>query len=490
MRSRESHATNAYNQSEMNAAAAPPFDRRDLWFVLSLAGIVFLIHALSPNATPFDSRWTVHTSMSVLREFDTDLNEYEDLLAADQFYGIECVFSNGRRVFPVKRAEQCAGGRYYHWYPVAVPFVAAPAIAALRFALWAGQPVFDVLGPMIPSPALRTLFEGKLIEASAVVEILVASLIVALTAALFYLLSREFLDRAGAAAMTCILAFCTPAWSTASRALWQHGPSMLILTLALWIAVRAGKDPRLIRFLGAPLALGFFMRPTNAVAAVVFTVFVAVYYRRYLASFLMGVIPVALAFDVYNLNVYGTSLAPYSLPTRANADGLALHTRLGEALAGNLVSPARGLFVYVPIAVLAIYGALARSDDHRIRRLNPFVGAIFVLHWLLISTFETWWGGHGYGPRFMTDIVPAIVWFLIPVWQKAFAGVRVRRYGLAASGGVLVLASFWIHQQGATKWACYEWSTSPVELNDSLHRLWDWRDPAFLRGIRDGPPPG
>ncbi len=472
----------------MDVVSPPPVGRRDLVLVLLLIGFTFVVHALSPNATPFDSRWTVHTAMSVLKHGDTDLNEYENLLIADNFYGIECVFDNGRRIFPVTRATQCAGGHYYHWYPVAVPLVAMPAIGAMDLTLSAGKPLFNIIAAHAPSPALQKFFQDDLIGASPVVEVLVASLIVALTTGLFYLVAREFVSRAGAAVLAGVLAFCTPAWSTASRALWQHGPSMLILTMALWLAVRARQDPRMIRFLGVPLSLGFYIRPTNAVPAVVFAIFVAVYYRRQLATFLLGVVPIALAFDFYNLDVYGTSLAPYSFVKRHNADGLGLHDRLGEAFAGNLISPARGLFIYVPIALLALYGVFLRPREEQARRLRPYIGAIFVLHLALISSFETWWGGDGYGPRFMTDILPMIVWFLIPVWQQAADGFRERRYALGAAFAVLAVASFWINEQGATKWACYEWSTVPVEINDSQYRLWDWHDPAFLRGIRGGPP--
>lgn len=40
-----------------------------------------------------------------------------------------------------------------------------------------------------------------------------------------------------------IFAFCTSAWSTGSRALWQHGPSMLMLSAALYLILSAREKP-------------------------------------------------------------------------------------------------------------------------------------------------------------------------------------------------------------------------------------------------------
>jgi hypothetical protein len=472
----------------MSVVPSPPLERRDGVVAGAIILVVFLVHVLSPNATPFDSRWTVHTALSIVNEGDTDLNEYESLLAADNFYAIECIFPDGRRVFPVRSTAQCAGGRYYNWYPVAVPALAAPAVGVFELVLWAGQPLFGPLAARAPSPVVRSLLRGDLVAASAAVELIIASFIVALATALFYFVARDQIGRTGAAVLALALAFCTPAWSTASRAMWQHGPAMLMLTLAMWISLRAGKNPALIRYLGIPLALGFFLRPTLVVPAVAFTLFVLLYHRRQILQFLLWTAPVVLVFVIHSLVAYQTLFAPYFFVKRENADSLGLHWGIFEALAGNMISPSRGLLIYVPLALLAIYGALVRPDREQARRLRPFFVAMLLLHWLLISSFETWWGGHGYGPRFMTEIMPLVVYFLVPVWQKISADMRRRQFVLPTLAVILALASFWIHFQGATNWACYEWSSTPLELNESLDRLWDWRDPAFLRGVRGGPP--
>src|SRR6266852_394963 len=101
--------------------------------------IVLSAHALSPNATPFDSRWTVPTSVSILHQGNTDLNEYLPLLERDSFYGIECITSAGARVFPVRSAADCPGGRFYNFYPVAVSILVTPIVFALESGVAAAQ---------------------------------------------------------------------------------------------------------------------------------------------------------------------------------------------------------------------------------------------------------------------------------------------------------------------------------------------------------------
>lgn len=62
---------------------------------------VFLVYLFSPNATPFDSRWTVYTALSLVHERNADLNEYMPVLKADHWYAIECILPGGQRIYPI-----------------------------------------------------------------------------------------------------------------------------------------------------------------------------------------------------------------------------------------------------------------------------------------------------------------------------------------------------------------------------------------------------
>jgi hypothetical protein len=316
------------------------------------------------------------------------------------------------------------------------------------------------------------------------VEVLLASFIIALATVLMYFIGREFLDRRKAVLVGLIFAFCTPAWSTASRGLWQHGPSMLLLAAALLLVLRAERTPGLICLAGIPLVVAFFVRPTNVIPLVVFTVFVWCYYRKRFVSYLLCAAPVAAPFLAHSYVVYGTMFAPYASIDRLNIAWLAFHDAIGEAMCGNLISPARGLFVYVPLFLLSVYG-MAIRPRRSAERINPFLVAVIMLHWVLISLFDVWWGGHCYGPRYFSDMAPFLVYFLIPVLDFAGLLAAARRFVLPVTFAVLMAVSFWIHLQGATEWACYEWNTVPTDVDASSTRVWDWGDPPFLRGVRD-----
>ncbi|HLE04054.1 MAG TPA: hypothetical protein VI729_05495, partial [Anaerolineales bacterium] len=68
-------------QSEIRQAAEPSHKDGGPLNHLTISVLVFLVvfvgHFTSGNITSTDSRWTVYTAMSVIKEGDTDLDEYE-----------------------------------------------------------------------------------------------------------------------------------------------------------------------------------------------------------------------------------------------------------------------------------------------------------------------------------------------------------------------------------------------------------------------------
>src|SRR5262245_37961568 len=180
--------------------------------------LVVLVTHFQRFATSFDSMWSIPTARSLLYERNANLDEYANRLARHRFYAIESIDNH-----------------YYTFFPIGASLLAIPVIA-----------VFDVVG--------ITPHDSK-------TEKFVASLVIALTAVLLYGIARRSLDVTRALLLTFVFAFCTAAWSTASRGLWQHGPSMLMLTLTLWIIGKAETRPGLIVFASLPLAFSFVIRP-------------------------------------------------------------------------------------------------------------------------------------------------------------------------------------------------------------------------------------
>ena len=56
--------------------------------------------------------------------------------------------------------------------------------------------------------------------------------------------------------------------------------------------------------------------------------------------------------------------------------------------------------------------------------------------------------------------------------------------------GLSVALSVLVHGRGALSPSGYAWNGSPVDVDRAPARLWDWRDPPFLRGVAGRPAPG
>lgn len=99
---------------------------------------------------------------------------------------------------------------------------------------------------------------------------------------------------------------------------------------------------------------------------------------------------------------------------------------------------------------------------------------------LAISAFPHWWAGHSYGPRFFADMVPFLVYFLIPV-VGFLACAAKPKWTLMAIFLALAVVSFWINFRGATSFTVYQWDTIPANVDTNPSRIWDWHDLQFLR---------
>jgi hypothetical protein len=423
---------------------------------------VLLAHASSANVTSTDSAWTIHTAMSLVQQGNTDLDEYRDLIAGtpDLDYVIESV-----------------DGHLYTPYPVGASLLAAPVVFVI-------DRLSAVVSPLRFSDYLK---QARPLEA----ELFIASLLVALTAVVLYQLARRFLDRRGAVLFVLIFAFCTSAWSTASRALWQHGPSMLMLAIALYVVVLALDRPQLIQVLSLPLAFSFVVRPTNSLSILVFTLYVLLNYRRYFLRYLAWSLPVVVPFLIFNLSLYDALLSTYY---RSYQD-FRLGADFGEALIGPWISPARGLLIYSPILIFAGWGLSLNLRRNPHRRIDLTLLAIVALHCLVLAIWSMWWGGWSYGPRMLTDMLPYFMYWLIPVIAvlqrsaPAGSGPGLWRRQLLVPGFLtLGVISFVINYRGATASPTFDWNRLPANVDEFPQRLWDLRDVQFLRGLHWGTP--
>lgn len=430
---------------------------------------VFLFSGLSRISTSGDSRWTVYIAMSLWRHGTTNVDDYPSAIRGSGFYALQCVDAHGRiKLGPLERCD----GHWYSHYPIGGPVLTAPLIIAMVQSLRLLQPL---LGHVHASNAVIDAFlHADFDVAHPLIEMEIASLLLGATAMMFYFIARRQLPPLRAVLLALLFALATSAYSTGGRALWQHTPSMLLITITIYLLLRAEERPALAAWAGIPVALAYTVRPTDALVVLIVSAYVAVRYRSQLAGYLAAAAPVAVMLIAYNVSLYHALLSPYY---RMGLTGfLPRYWPLyGEALAGNLISPSRGLLIYTPVFLFAIWSMVRGKWK---TPLAPWLAALALVHWLCVSALVgAWWGGHSYGPRFFTDLTPVFVLFLIPYledWNFRGKPLRVAFVSLALVG----LA---IHLRGGWSPAVYRWNVDPVNIDQSPGRVWDWSDPQFLR---------
>lgn len=411
-----------------------PMNRQ--WYVaVLLFGAVFGVYAASPVTQSMDSRWTMHTALSLLGEGDVDLDEFIGLIPPDDYRIVQL------------------NGHFYPFFPLGPTLMATPLV--LPYAL---------LQPDIHA-----------IEASySTLEKLCASILTALAVVIVYLTARSCAKVPPALLIALSFAFTTSAWSTASRALWQHGPSMLLLAVALYLLVLAQQRSGFAQYAALPLALSYAVRPTNIISIVVLTGYVLLCHKKQFARYVLWASLVAIPFVLFNLNTHHAVLPPYYLSK------LSMHSKFGEALLGNLISPSRGLLLLTPVLMFVFYSIWLKLRTRRLTPLDGALLAIIFLHWVTISSFPHWWAGHSFGPRFFSDMLPYLSYLLIPALVKVTgtAGHRLTRYSFV----VAFVFGFGVHSAGALQPSTLNWSVWPENIDSRPSRVWDWTDPQFLRG--------
>ncbi len=432
------------------------------WAAPAVGLVAFVVYVAAPQRVQSDSIWTVPTALSLTQRGDLNLDEYRPACERLQ-HG--CSELHGHLVsdFPVAPALFAAVGVgvFDGLLRMIRPLLVMSPAGAHQVTRW--ETHRDALGDIDPG-----FFD--------VTENLVASACVAAAVALFFVAARRRFAQEPTwlpLAATATLALGTGAFSTASRVLWQHGPAMLCVSGALVLLTTPGPASRRQRFaLGAVLAAGWVCRPTMSLFAAAVLVMLLWTRPRELPFVLLGGALVVAAFVGLNLATLGQPLPPYFVAARLDPFG----AHVPEALAGNLVSPSRGLLLFTPLTLFVPLGIATALRQQREARALPLALAAWLgLHWLAVSTFPHWWGGHSLGPRFWAETSPALVWLAALALTQHPSRARVLALATVALVGVAV------HTRGSMSLKPWRWNDTPVNVDQAPERLWDWRDPQFLR---------
>ncbi len=414
------------------------------------------VYLASPVVTVTDSLWNLYTAASIVREGNADLDEYEHHIDLE----------DDIRVISSK-------GHIYSVYPVATPIISAPFV-------WAANQYFSYRNS---DDFFMYLRKHEPDDVTGRLEKTIASVIAALSAIPIYLIGRAAsLDRNRAILLALLFAFATSMWSTASRAMWQHGPSVLFLSIALLLTVLARKDGKIISYAGFFIAIAYVIRPNNSLSVIFTSLYVLVNHRKYFVSYLLSAGIVAVPFMINNWMTYDAILPPYFFQLFDKL--MATPAGFFEAFAGTMISPARGLFIFTPLYIFALYGIYLefKNGSFTPYHPHPYLLAIMIGHWLVLSSFADWDGSWGIGSRYFVDITPYLFFFIIPVlrdYQKVFSN-KAMKYAFISVAVVSTLIQF----RCATSIYPFLWNRYPVTTPDgATYRDWDWNDLQFLRGF-------
>jgi len=272
-------------------------------------------------------------------------------------------------------------------------------------------------------------------------------------------------------------AFGTNTWMISSQALWQHGTGELLIALAL-LLVLAPASPMRTVLLGAVCVFMAANRPPDALIASAIVIFTVWTHRRYALWLLAGAaIPLA-ALLYYNLNFIGHVAGGYGLvqaPPSFFQSGW-------SGVAGLLVSPTRGLLVFSPLLVFLPVGLIQRLRSPGSRWLAVALSFAVAAQVLFYSRGD-WRAGMSWGPRWLTNLLPILVWMLAPaplVLRPLARGLLILT--MAASVVVQTIGAFWY--TGTSDELIF--AGDPA----SMSAAWDPSNVPFLTELRHPPARG
>jgi hypothetical protein len=327
-----------------------------------------------------------------------------------------------------------------------------PGVYANTFGVGAGLlalPVLAVVKPFASSldenPAMLWQV-GKLVAAAAVAG----------SAVFLFLAALAHLSLLGAFVLAVLYGLCTCAWSVSSQILIQHGPAELFLAMGTYFLLKRTPSGSVLAGLAYSGAVA--CRPTCVLVVAVVAAWQAIRDRPALLRFSLGALPVGLLLVLYGWHAFGDPLAagqllvgPKVALTKTGDAGL-WQTPFHVGAAGLLLSPARGLLVYSPVVVVALWGMGRVWRDRKWTDLRPLTLAALALFIPAAKRFD-WWGGWCYGYRPIMEAVTLLAFLAIPL----VTWVRAKRWRMAAVG-VLALWSLGTQALGALAYDVRGWN--------------------------------
>lgn len=430
--------------------------RLEIWVIIIYL-FVYNLHYEAPVFNQTDSIWNTPTAISIVNNGDLNLNEYSD-------------------IFPIALNVNLwkSKGNYYNYYPYGLSILSAfPVLFIKYYYKW----------------FMNKDIEDKFRTSSIRLDKNIASFFMAISSCIVFLISFKITQNyINSIFLSIVFAFGTIAFSGTSRGLWQHNGTFFLYFAIIYILLNnsdfavlklQGESKKVFGFslhqigiiLSAfPLYFSYLVRPTSLVPIFFISVAIVLCLKKnFIFFFIIGFSTLAIFFAT-NYSIFGTLNHPYY-----DFDKVSSTDTFLEALLGNLISPGRGMFIYSPFLIFSIYGIYLKYKNENLRFYEIAFILIIIFHWIIISRNKNWWGGHSYGYRLMSDILPFMFYYFIYYW-------KYERFKIIKFAALLaVLISFYMNIFGAIYMNSYTWNLLPVNIDDFPERNWNWSDPPFLR---------
>ncbi len=363
-----------------------------------------------------------------------------------------------------------------HWmsiYPIITPLIVTPLYVLPAWWISRQSP------PLPPNSLGYALIADTM-------EKLSASLIAALSGALLFLAFRKIASRNVSLVVALIYGLASNTWAISSQALWREGLSELSFAFLLWALFRFPDLSSAPFWAGLALAVATANRPQEGILIVAFLLYFVS--RRQWKNGLLFLAPVvalgSLTF-AYDLYFFGDLLGAKGIPAfDAGGRGYAsFWARLSVGLAGSMVSPSRGMLVYMPWLAFAFWGAARLWKEKSPGWSRLLIVALAAL-WVFQVAAIGMWGGWCFGPRYFTNQLPFFAWFVV----RMRASIRPRPVLRVAFAAAVAIA-LWVQVVGAFYYPAGNWDGWPVNVELEPQRCWDWSDNQLRRSWRAGPEP-
>lgn len=400
------------------------------WLLAAL--IVAVIAGQTTHNTGSDPRGTLLVSEAIAQHGTIKLDAYGKTLLDSYGYVIH------RK-----------GEHFYNYFPLGTALVSAPFVA------------------------IANAFGFNMAKDEPLIQMVLATLAALLITFILYKTARLYLHKTESLLLAGLCWFGSSLASTVGTALWSHDFALVFSSTAILLVLRH-RQPESLQapgLIGFCLFMAYLCRPTLALLSP----FLLLYYflqdkkSALFAATTLGLL--LLGFMGWSMHEFAQILPDYYLPKRLEGGDVA------TALYGNLLSPARGLWVYSPFLLVSLLLTLLLAPRNKtLAKLCLISLAWPVVHLLSVSQFPHWWAGWSFGSRLLVDAMPGLLLGLF----SCLAALR-RRKNLAYAA-VLVSGLFAIYvntYQALFNSYGMQWNVEP-NIDQYPEYLFDWRYPQFL----------